>query len=138
MTPIAPAPTEVRVTSSPSATPNSTVSIVRGGTSPRSSWGRRARDEGVDNDGNRAQGKCNDEAHPDPAPEYRSIDVEIGDGRKQQRSGRKTSRREPEHDRRVDVIGKMVAPAPSRLGDRSIEQVGTDRDLRADPKTRDQ
>jgi len=55
--------------------------------------------------------------------------LKIGDGRKQQRSGRKTSRREPEHDRPVDVIGKMVAPAPSRLGDRSIEQVGTDREL---------
>jgi hypothetical protein len=100
--------------------------------------GRRSRDEGVQNDGNRAQGKRDDEAHPDPAPEHRRVDVEIGDCHKQQRSCRKASGRETEHDQPVDVVGKMVAPAPRSLGDRGIEQVGADCDLRTDPEARDQ
>lgn len=109
---------------------------MRGGTFPVASG--RAPDKGIKNDGKRAQGKRHDETHSDPMGEHLGVNGEKCYGGKEERGRRQASRRKPENDRPVDMVGKMVTPTPGRLGDGSIEQVGADSDLGAYAEARDE
>ena len=70
--------------------------------------------------------------------EGHGIDRQKGHHGEQQRGGGQASRREPEHDRPIDMVGDVVPPAAGRLGDRGVEQIGADRDLRRHAEARDQ
>ncbi len=61
-----------------------------------------------------------------------------GDDREHERRGGQASGGEPEHDRPIDVVRHMVAPAAGGFGDRGIEQVGADGDLRGHPERRNE
>jgi hypothetical protein len=58
--------------------------------------------------------------------EHLGVNGEKCYGGKEERGRRQASRRKPENDRPVDMVGKMVTPTPGRLGDGGIEQVGAD------------
>jgi hypothetical protein len=70
--------------------------------------------------------------------ELHRIDREEGHDGKQQRRSRQASRRKPEHDRPIDMIREVVPPAARCFGDRGIEQIGADRDLRRHAETGDE
>ena len=70
--------------------------------------------------------------------ELQRIDGEEGHDGKQDPGCRQASRRKPQHDRPIDMVRKVVPPAAGRLGDRGVEQIGADRDLRRHAETGDE